>query len=637
MKHGMKLSDKSINILLVIFTVCLFAAILMWRVPFGFRLISAQVRYGYTIPVITIFTMYVLLNKVKSNISYGLIFLFTMLICALALSGTWVVARSTGVTFNGLIPAIDSQNYYQDALRLLNGGQASSIQSRRPIVSGLIASLLFIGNFNIMVVQAAFAAIFGIALTLAILASRKRLGVLGVSLFAVLVFLFTRVYSGELWSEPLAIPLGLLAFALIFYIEKYPKFIYLFLFMLVLTQNIRPGAVLAPFVLALDLMVNARAYGFLKGWITTSRVVAVIAIGFILNFLFVHILASPDTVPFSNFAYLLYGLARDGAGWSQILTDHPEIFRLAESEQTRAILELVMGLIREKPFVFLSAILKQYYLLVNPFNLRKSLFAFAQSETYWISIITQLILWFWFVIGSISIVKKVKSDGFSRLIFVLFIGFLISIPLAPIQDFTHLRAYAATMPFLLVIPALGLRQFEDKFFGEESTSILSGTQEKSFLVYLLGSQLLLLTLTLITPFVLFYIGKNRIIPPPMCQAGQSGVTINFRQGSSLHVRDENDIFLDWVPDVHLTVFKKGIRSQPVPDLFPFTDAVRDEVYFTIVIDLNTNEDYYILIDSEIIKTDGQYHVCGTAHQYPDTFFKESFSKLFIAESVSLVR
>lgn len=76
----------------------------------------------------------------------------TLIVFALQLSGLWQSGASNSLFIRGgFLPISDAHHYYSGALELLEGGRLSVIASRRPLFSGMLATLLGLTQQNLQV------------------------------------------------------------------------------------------------------------------------------------------------------------------------------------------------------------------------------------------------------------------------------------------------------------------------------------------------------------------------------------------------------------------------------------------------------------------------------------------------------
>jgi len=164
----------------------------------------------------------------------------------------WASGKSEPTMISGLIPLGDGENYYTDALRWLNGDFFSDYSARRPLFTAFLTTITKITNQNIQEMQALIMFFMAIAFFFSLKSMQKRFNSFAVTLFFVLIFLYSRQYIGCFVSETVGLIFGLSGFALL--IEKYEDLnhwsFYLAIFLITLALNARAGAFfILPFLL----------------------------------------------------------------------------------------------------------------------------------------------------------------------------------------------------------------------------------------------------------------------------------------------------------------------------------------------------------------------------------------------------
>jgi hypothetical protein len=188
-------------------------------------------------------------------------------------------------------------------------------------------------------------------------------------------------------------------------------------------------------------------------WLILLAGSGVILAGYLANSLMFRWLAPANATPFSNFSYIFYGMAVGGKGWTQYLVDHPEVAGLAEAERSSQVLQFALEEARRHPENFLLGSLKQWGLLFS--KSYYSLYSFVTWENGWISWLVQAALYALCLLG---FAPGWGGRDRARFYFLVAIatGFFISVPFAPPMDANRMRVYAATIPLLALLPAVGL-------------------------------------------------------------------------------------------------------------------------------------------------------------------------------------
>ncbi len=183
---------------------------------------------------------------------------------------------------------------------------------------------------------------------------------------------------------------------------------------------------------------------------------ALIAAGFLINLFLFRTLGSPTGTPFSNFAHTFYGLAQGGKGWTQIYKDHPDILSFNESEISRRIYEYSLAAIRANPLNLISGLIGQYGVFFNFINSNLSVFSFVYGENAIIYSLTQVFLYLLAALGLYHAIRY-RKHPFYRLLLLGLAGTMLSVPFIT-ADASYMRAYAASIGFLVILPVLGLME-----------------------------------------------------------------------------------------------------------------------------------------------------------------------------------
>ncbi len=594
-----------------------------------FRQLYIQVRYGFSLTVLLISVVVFAILQLKSKYREVFLFIVVLIIFSLALAGMWASGKSEPTMISGLIPLGDGENYYTDALRWLNGDFFSDYSARRPLFTAFLTTITKITNQNIQEMQALIMFFMAIAFFFSLKSMQKRFNSFAVTLFFVLIFLYSRQYIGCFVSETVGLIFGLSGFALL--IEKYEDLnhwsFYLAIFLITLALNARAGAFfILPFLLLWILKIQNEQK--IK-WKNIFVSLCCMFLAFLITSLFMHYFGEGKNIPFSNYVYILYGLARGGAGWTQIMTDHPEIFSLKEIELTKEIWSLTYQLIVQRPQDFIFAFLKQYIYMFDISQTTKNVFSFVNSETHSLIILVQSFLYLLSIIGCFSLKKRDRK--FSYLIIFSLIGILISVPFVTIQDTYYMRAYAATMPFVVLLPCLGIDFITRKKPFNVHQKENNG---KGFIAFIV----LILLATLFYPIVINRENQFSNSKTLRCEKDESHIIFSVNKGSSIRIFPENAFFLDWAPNFHKSRFYQNIRTYSLSDFVDPLSELDPPFELRVGINLENYEDVYIVFQGKDFITDyGIYELCAQEKQYSNSPWMIEIAKLFFAHDYQLIK
>ena len=153
----------------------------------------------------------------------------------------------------------------------------------------------------------------------------------------------------------------------------------------------------------------------------------------------------------SNFAYVLYGLAKGGVGWTAYQADFADRIFNTEGERVRALFAAALKSIITDPILFVKGLwlgLKSY--------LDSGLYGFAPG-------LTSYICFAFFVLGWVVLSQKKTNPRLRNLSLLWLAGLLISIPFI-FQD-GGFRVTTAGLPILIILPALGMSLLERSKFA----------------------------------------------------------------------------------------------------------------------------------------------------------------------------
>ncbi len=598
-----------------LFTILLgigfFISILTLRFPYVFRPVIIQARYGFTLPMLILFSLIIfILRKEKWYNIHGL-YLLTIMVYSMALAGLWASGQSERQVINGLLPDTDAAFYYFDALRLGNGFPFSFFGARRIFYPAFLGLLLSITKGNLQITLGISTFLLANAVFLSVHAAWKKFGGFAASLFFVLLFSFARLSIGKTMSEILGLTMACLSLS----------------FFLSYSSNSKPISLfLGSTTLALGLITRAGPLGiyplllwgiFKKEQHRMSRlriiIIGAISLGLVvLSFLMISALIAPDnSMPFSNFAHSLYGLANGGKGWIQIFKDHPELKNIAEPQLTHMIYSYTFETIRTEPQKLVVGLFSQYPQIFN-FMGRDGFFAFFGGENMYIYVLCQILL---FGLSFFAIQQLLTNDKYAEHQYLLYglLGILIFVPLFPFVDFYRMRVYASVIPFIIILPAIGLAALYSRLnISHLSLKEDSPRFTNSVNLFTIG----LLVFTLLVPSIFWVLkpSSNYLIDHN-CSPDDHTLLVNINQGSYFGLLEEKVIYLDWLPYYHESQFTKYLHNFQEHTVQAF-ENVSAPTFITSTIDLQ-NGDAAILIfpDEEMANQDGPICVRGNWDEY----------------------
>lgn len=409
-------------------------------------------------------------------------------LCGLVLAGLREGLVSDLSNLAGLYPHSDGRNYLNGALNLLHGQELNAFASRRPLSVVFWAALLHLSGMDIKTAMELMVFLCALSIGWAVRAMIRQFGwAVGWLLFCGL-FCFYRRFIGTFLTEHLGLALGCFAFLLLLrsLAERRQALCFAGLLLLTLALNVRAGAF---FILPALVLWAGRHWRQTARFSFTAAGLAALAIslGFALNSSALH-LVGQDGAGQGNFSFTLYGLVH-GGDWTLVKTQHPEVLKLEEVERHKAIYQLALAKIAAEPvsllrgatqawaaffgisqgpYSFVLFSLQQSFLdrpaagsADSPFweKLRRNPWKYLQIAAAYAS--SGLLL----LLAALGFLAPQHRQAKPLLLFS-WLGILASVPFVPPWDADLMRAYAATLPFMLFPAALGSAALLAWFWGE---------------------------------------------------------------------------------------------------------------------------------------------------------------------------
>lgn len=533
---------------------------------------------------------------------------FTLALFGLALAGLWAGGLSDTPIISGLLPWSDANGYYMDAQRLLQGGHFSVFSSRRPFFAGFLAALLAFCGRNLTLTVSLLTLITAISCYLAARVIFHSHGAVASAIFLTVLFFFYRRFAGTTMTENLGLSLGSLGFALLWSQINQNRHSFLFgLAVLTLGLVARAGPLFILPALVLWAGVTWKT-GRCFSLRSAAAATAVIAAVFGINYLFFFLLGDPSGAPFSNFSFSFYGVATGNTGWAQIYQDHPEIFELNAGQQAGKVLAAAFESIRARPLLLVKGILAQYQYLVS--NSWYNAYGYLRGDSPALNLIVQVFFFGLAAVGLAGAWLK-RREAHMGLLLALVAGLFLSVPFVPPRDTNRMRAYAAAIPILAVLPAIGadflIRKFLPRFFlpqGNPKTTVQVSTAFSGLLVAIL----------LIGPLLIRQFARP--IQPGIhsCPGNAEALEIYFTPGSSINIIPESVFLLDWLPNFHQGRFLNNLHALNEYEFVTEMEHIKAPLTIFPALVLQDNSEAWILADTtRLPQTHGLVTLCGSWH------------------------
>jgi hypothetical protein len=432
---------------------------------------------------------------------------------------------------------------------------------RRPLFTGLLATLLAVTGQNLQVTLALLVAVNAIAGWLLAREIQASHGPLAAVLGLLLLFLFYRVEGGlgTTLTENLGLPLGMLSMAGLWRGARTRRMgqVWLGIGLLTLALMARAGAFFVLPALLVGGAWSSRRQGCSARRFVLGAAVA-IALGGGLSLALGKILANPATeqTAFSNFSQTLYGLVVGSKGWGQVLTDYPQAHEGVE------IYALAWQAFRAHPLGLLTGSLKMWREYFPPYD--DHAFAFVGFDAYATSL--QLVCYGSSAVGLVQCLRRSQQPPYG-FVGAATLGHLASIPFAPPID-AGLRVYAATMPLLVLLVAIAVGELLKTVWQSmgltrgvslPTTPDAAGSPDAYWLGAALVCGLGLAALALLGPLVLHWVSHAPHLAESPCPAGQETIYVRLSPGAVLRVVDDQPPRAGrrvMVPDIRVTDLRK---------------------------------------------------------------------------------
>ena len=592
------------GIMVLSLPIIAYSLLLSWKIP---RQIGLAFRYGFTTTVIPmaliLFLGYMLPGWWGRAIALGL----TLICFALPLSGLWASGESEQYLLGGLLPYSDAGVYYLASMKLLEGARFASLASRRPLFSGMMAVLLGLTDYNLQITLAILTAITAISCYLAARQVQKNFGTATGVFVIIVLFLFYRPIIGKTLTENLGLTLGVIGFTLLWQGAEQRHRIYALLgiFMTSLALNARAGAffVLPALVLWGAWYFRSRSYPSLSFLVWGC---CAVVLGFLFNWFIFKTLASSGML-FSNFSQTIYGVAVGGKSWAQIFTDHPEIGAFPEPQQSIEVYKLALEAIITNPGRFLEGCLKSWRDFFSIGGYNSICFISGYNDIGVMGKIARVCMYILGILGVISWYQK-REDGFHSLIMAATLGILLSVPLAPPLDSNRMRVYAATIPFYIALPALGLtyiiKKIKLKFLYRTPENI---TSKNSTIIF----GVILVLFSTLGPVVVKSVSQPTQHSAITCQNGEDPVYMRISNGSYITVVDDDELEKDWLPNIFILRYTRAVHNFPNFEMHSALESIKPNTTLVRGINLEKGHELLLLANHDTIPDDlGVVGVCG---------------------------
>ena len=449
------------------------------------------------------------------------------------LTSFWSNPNATSFAVGGLIPGNDAAGWLESSWALIQHKRLDGMGLRRPLDSSLRSMFLLFGqNLQNGITITAF--VSALACVLAVVQVQKTFGWLIAAIFFLSTAVMIKSHVPLVMSELHGFAFGCLAFSCL-WISSTNKNLILYwglgLAFMSIGLEVRPG----PMFISLGILV----YGLSASQYSSYSRVTFVIVGLLaagLGFFWSNLLTFywSDSIRLSHpqFAYTFYGMVRGGLGWESALH---ELSGLGESE----IFREGMAILVENPMMFLSFFgneLVNFFRLFIRYELGISRILFAIGMVW--------LVWHW-------------NNRLGRLLLLTSLGIWLSSPFLMLDGGE--RVFAATYPFIAMVPILGIilviRLMKSDYpidsLDIQSIDARAENQRVSSLVIL--GLISVIAIPLVLPIIMIEVSgtERRAISETfgMCPESKESLLINGRNSVLLRVWPDQKGRGDAVPDL----------------------------------------------------------------------------------------
>ncbi len=351
-------------------------------------------------------------------------------------------AITDGIVLGGIIPYSDANNYVRETSRLIEGHNLTHWVSR-PLSATYLAGLLYVAFGHVTLALALAGTFSAAAIGLAAIEVRKSMGIAAATLWSWLLLVYCRRYLGEMLSEHAGVAFGALGSALLMrsFAGNAIRSIWPGLFILSMALNARAGA-----LIILPALIAAVVWRWRRAGRVRVAALATVSVGaaFITSFLFLKLIGAPGGRLMYNYQDTAYGIVF-GGNWQKASSDIPNYYKLSESSRVAEIDRRIFAAVKADPSLIWRGSMRNWSDFFTRSKAALGPFSFFMHPT------TEYVL---LAISGIGLLCSLAfGNRLSPLILAVGVGIVLSVPFVPTTDADRMRAYAATMPLMFLIPA----------------------------------------------------------------------------------------------------------------------------------------------------------------------------------------
>jgi hypothetical protein len=211
-------------------------------------------------------------------------------------------------------------------------------------------------------------------------------------------------------------------------------------------------------------------------------------------------------------------------------------------------------------------------------------------------------------------------------------GTFLSVPFVPPWEADRMRVYAATLPFYVTYPAVGLVFLLSRF---KRMSLFHDTRPLEFPGILIGVSAALVAFVVIGPLLVRGMAHPASHAAITCPAGSEVIYARIPTGSYIHLVSDDQAPHPFLPDLRLDEFKASLHDFMYSEFIGEFNNLTAPTTITNTIGLADNNEIILVGNSSLIpENPGILGICGKWSQGPaknyDIFYADSFQKVSLA-------
>jgi hypothetical protein len=242
-----------------------------------------------------------------------------------------------------------------------------------------------------------------------------------------------------------------------------------------------------------------------------------------------------------------------------------------------------------------------------------------------VALIARLLLLLLSVAGLVWCILKWR-DPIPALLLAAFLGTFLSIPFVPPWEADRMRAYASTLPFYVIYPAVGLTFLLSQFKrmpwlkamrATRVTEAFDATRPIEFPKILISVSAILVVFVVTGPLLVRLLAQPEEHTAVTCAAGSRAIYARIPTGSYVRFVSNDQAPHPDLPNLRLDDFKANLHNFMYSEFIGEFKGIQAPTTITNTIGLNTNDQIWLVVNSDLIPaSSGILGICGNWSQGP---------------------